>query len=91
MDRYLLNDILKERSYIEWRDKIDEVNKEYHDKIYYDEPGEIYGECLRCRISNMFLWNWRSNDNINQRLYHNYCANYGYKWRYSNVNLPKNY
>ncbi len=57
MDRYLLNDILEGRDYSIWRDKINEVNKEYHDKVYYDDGYK----CLRCRRSAMLLWNWRDN------------------------------
>ena len=92
MDRYLLNDILEERSYIEWRELIKEVNKEYHDKVYYGEHLRHWGECLRCRRSSINLLNWRSNNNnYRKQIYHLHCANNGYELVCLGIDLPKNY
>ncbi len=89
MDQYLLNDILEQRDHLAWRDKINKINKEYHDKIYY----EGRWKCLRSRRSGMFLWNWRNNRrNIyGSKIYHLHCANNGYEWVCLYVDLPKNY
>ncbi len=90
MDRYLLNDILEYRDYSIWRDKIDEVNKEYHDKVYYDEEWK----CLICKRSHMGIWNWsggRGWRHYGKYIYHSCFKNNGREWTYSNVKLPKNY
>ena len=72
MDRYLFNDILEYRSYLEWIDKISKVNKEYHDR-YDFQPDGI--ECKKCRE---VLWNWRTECDKNvYRVYHvNNCDKY---------------
>ena len=65
MDRYLLNDILEERDYIEWRDKIDELNKEYHRRVYYGTNMRKSicilekRECIRCQWCRYPLWDFR--------------------------------
>ena len=91
MDQYLLNDILKKRDYMSWRDGIDELNKEYDERVYYG----IYvtnEECVRCRKCHCMLWNWRNMDNNNVCIFNVYITKYGhYYYKDTNVDLPKNY
>ena len=47
MDRYLLNDILEERDYMEWRRLIGELNNEYGNiipvhRIYFNIKGSYW-------------------------------------------------
>ncbi len=86
MDRYLLNDILEERSYLEWRELMSKVNKEYHDKLYYA------WKCLRCRRSDIYLWNWRGRGiYYGRKIYYHYYEHNRYECRVLGVDLPKNY
>ncbi len=62
MDRYLLNDILEERSYSEWRELISQLNQEYHNKVYYGEREHAADDCLRCPRSDAYLWNWLADE-----------------------------
>ncbi len=91
MDRYLLNDILEYRDYMGWRAIIDKLNEEYHDKVYYGEPGKNWGECLRCRRSKTDLWNWRRGSHGEGQISHLNYANNRYKCIWLDVKLPKNY
>ena len=92
MDRYLLNDILKERSYLEWKTLINQLNQEYHDKLYYGEReyglGVINYECLRCRKCRNMLWNWRE---VGSGICHVHYKHNRFEWRYLGIDLPKNY
>ncbi len=99
MDRYLLNDILEERDYSTWKVLIDEVNKEYHDKLYYGTGGSNC-ECLRCRKCRAMLWNWRYYDIIgiedddDQVWIYNVYINKSrccYYYKGLDIELPKNY
>ncbi len=90
MDRYLLNDILEYRDYMRWRKLIDEVNKEYHDKVYYSD----IWKCLRCQRNGLGLWHWRGTGNYYGSKFgisHYSRANNRYKCRRLNIDLPKNY
>ena len=94
MDRYLLNDILEGRDYSIWRDKINEVNKEYHDKVYYGKNGP-YDYAIRCRQRLDALWNWRNyKKGTWGGIYHVsfvYFNRYCYEDRILDIKLHKNY
>ncbi len=94
MDRYLLNDILEYRNYmvwkdyLVWRDKINGVNKDYHDKVYFDD---VY-ECLRCQRTDILLWNWEHKWEYYYKtnIYHFSFENDGYECTCLDVKLPEN-
>ncbi len=107
MNKYLLDDILNDRDYMEWREKINQVNGEYHNKLYYCE--EIDDEGVSCTCCATYLWNWRLKDDIDDdwvrnikfnvyggscRVGEGYCDGLIYCCRCSStfdINLPKNY
>ena len=63
MDRYLYRDILNNRDYLEWRELIDQLNKEYHKRYIYKDDGHNKDDglnkdnglfCRRCDIGPLF-------------------------------------
>ncbi len=55
MNKYVIEDILEMRDYIDWRELIKLINKEYHSGYYLDET-----QVLRCAQCGATSWNWRS-------------------------------
>ena len=95
MNKYLFNDILEERSYLEWRDGIDELNKEYDDRFYYGQGEFCHSNAIRCQQCDSSLWNWRpygcENTSINYVFHKKFHGKICYNWRALNIHLPKNY
>ncbi len=61
MNKYLIDEILETKDYLEWKAFINKVNEEYHKKFYCCS-GVIY-----CQFCKTHIWNWRTwgrNDTI---------------------------
>ncbi len=95
MDQYLLNDILDYNHYLVWRDKINQVNTEYHQIYYYGKSvynSNLNLECQQCQQCHKALWNWRTDDDLmRDSIFHVFCAEYCYDYRDIHIKLPKKY
>ncbi len=71
---FIIYDIVNDAKYLEWKDKIKRLNKEYNKEIYWGYPDSSHGrfyriELIRCSHCDEPLFNWRYFNQIMINIY----------------------